>query len=135
MDAPCFVPVSIGELVDKLSILNIKLDRVHIPAQRAMVVKELGYLKPLVESHRVDAALALELRRVNETLWDVEDRLRCKEGAQSFDDDFIQLARRVYLLNDRRAEIKRAINVSANSFLTEVKSYAGCYNTPTSDSL
>jgi hypothetical protein len=135
MAVQCVVPVSIGELVDKFTILTIKLDRVRTPEQRAMVAKELGYLRPLVESHRVDSELALELRRINEALWDVEDQLRCKEGAQSFDDDFIQLARRVYLLNDRRAELKRAINVSVNSCLTEVKVYAGCYHTPTSNGL
>ncbi len=124
MDAPCYVPVSIGELIDKYTILRIKESKCVQPEQHAMVTKERSYLMPLVEAARVDVVLMTALQRVNGQLWEVEDQLRNKERLQSFDDAFIQLARSVYILNDERAAIKRAINAQSNSCLTEVKLYA-----------
>ena len=125
MDDPCYVPVSVGELVDKYTILLIKIEHVQDPSHRAMLDKELSYLRPLVDKWRahIDPESMVELSVVNQRLWDVEDQLRRKESLQAFDGAFIQLARSVYLLNDRRAEIKRQVNAQSKSCLTEVKSY------------
>lgn len=125
MDDPCYVPVSVGELVDKYTILLIKIEHVQDPNHRAMLDKELSYLRPLVDKWLayIDPENMVELSVVNQRLWDVEDQLRRKERLQEFDGAFIQLARSVYLLNDRRAEIKRQVNAQSKSCLTEVKSY------------
>jgi hypothetical protein len=121
------VPVSWGELLDKLTILEIKRDRIHRSDALANVEKEYRLLRATaLRVLGVDAITDLmnELRGVNDELWKVEDSLREHEGAQDFGSAFVALARSVYRLNDRRAAVKRRINLLLRSELVEEKSYA-----------
>lgn len=122
------VPVSWGELIDKITILEIKRDRLTNPAARANVIKEHALLSAIggqvIHGSRM-ADLVQELKRVNEELWQVEDAIREQEARQQFQSTFIQLARSVYRKNDRRAALKRQINDLLGSELIEEKSYAG----------
>ena len=122
------VPVSFGELLDKIAILQIKSERMSDPAKLANVRNELNALEATWSAHeasRVDiAALRAALKAVNEQLWVIEDDIRDKEAAQSFDAGFIELARSVYFRNDERARIKREINLALGSAYVEEKSYA-----------
>lgn len=117
------VPVSVGEVLDKISILEIKSERIDDYKKLNNVRKELAELKHAAQQHRFPA-LEMGLKQVNESLWDIEDRIRVKEKLAEFDDEFIELARAVYITNDKRAEIKREINIVAGSMLVEEKSYA-----------
>ena len=117
------VPVSVGEVLDKISILQIKSERITDGRKLANVRHELQHLTAAARDHR-HPALEAELKAVNEALWDIEDRIRVKEKLGEFDDAFIQLARAVYQTNDERARIKREINEALNSGLVEEKSYA-----------
>jgi hypothetical protein len=121
------VPVSFGELIDKLTILEIKDARIGDAARRANVRTELDLLASTWEAapaSRTDiAAERARLRAVNEALWDIEDHIRLKEKARAFDAEFIELARSVYIRNDERAAIKREINQKLGSTLVEEKSY------------
>ncbi len=123
------VPVSYGELIDKISILEIKAERIGDGAKRANVVKELAALMDTWQAHPASRVLPIddlwsELRRVNGELWDIEDRIRDKEAAGLFDDEFVELARAVYFTNDVRARLKRDLNARLGSDLVEEKSYA-----------
>ncbi|GMV28889.1 MAG: hypothetical protein AMXMBFR59_10140 [Rhodanobacteraceae bacterium] len=120
-------PISHGELIDKITILEIKVEQIADPAKLANVRKELDLLDAV---WRNDAAAATDitaerarLKAVNQALWDIEDRIRLKEKAQAFDAEFIELARAVYFQNDDRAAIKREINLKLGSQLIEEKSY------------
>ena len=121
------VPVSPGELLDKITILRIKTARILDPAKLANVRLELDLLEKIWRDSRFAAAdIARDergLQEVNERLWDIEDRIREKEAHQTFDRDFIELARAVYHSNDERAEIKKRINTALGSRLVEEKSY------------
>jgi len=119
------IDVSIGEVVDKVSILEIKLEKMKDPAKRANVEKEYAVLKKYLEEEGISTESDdyKELKKVNETLWDIEDRIRIKEQQQEFDDEFIQLARSVYLNNDERSVIKKRINLAHGSDLIEEKEY------------
>ena len=124
-DAP-LIPGSWGELLDKISILEIKAERIVAPAALANVRRELALLVSLlqpIQSHGSFGAWKAALSRVNQRLWDIEDKLRRKERDQVFDAEFIELARAVYLTNDERAEIKRTINLSLGSQIVEEKQY------------
>lgn len=120
-------PISAGELIDKITILELKAERISDPAKRANVQRELSELEALRARHRLDGldVLTADLRTVNETLWDVEDELRLLEVEQRFDARFIALARAVYQTNDRRAALKKEINLLVGSAIIEEKSYAG----------
>jgi hypothetical protein len=122
------VPVSIGELIDKITILEIKLERIADPAKRANIGAELAALRATQARHGLDGAeldaLMHSLRAVNLELWEIEDAIRVEEHHQRFGEAFIALARSVYIKNDRRAELKRRINVAFHSVLREEKSYA-----------
>ena len=123
-------PISPGEFLDKLTILEIKTERIADPAKVANVRRELELLRAGWAASPAAAAtditsLVAELKRVNETLWEIEDRIRLKEAASVFDGEFVELARAVYRTNDRRAEVKRAINLALSSDLIEEKSYKG----------
>lgn len=120
----CYVPVSIGELYDKYTILQIKEEKIANESKLVMVKKELGYLKTYVDKFNLDALLIKEMKEINEQLWDIEDKIRDKERAKEFDHDFIELARQVYITNDKRSEVKNKINLALNSELTDIKSYA-----------
>lgn len=119
--------VSIGEFLDKMTILEIKSDRIHEPASLANVRRELEGLRATwASSPYASAEIAADcsaLRAVNEKLWTLEDRLREKEASGSFDPEFIELARAVYMTNDERAEIKRRVNLRLGSALMEEKSH------------
>jgi hypothetical protein len=120
------VPVSAGELLDKVTILRVKAERID-PAKRANVVKELELLEAVAGRELPDTpelrACTEELAAVNAALWDIEDGKRECERRQDFGPAFIRLARAVYVENDRRAAIKRRINEAVGSDLVEEKSY------------
>jgi Family of unknown function (DUF6165) len=122
------VPISPGELIDKITILQIKSDRMTDPAKVANVRTELGLLQSTWQgsphaSVSIDHEWS-ELRRINEALWDIEDKIRDKERDQQFDQEFIELARAVYVTNDERASVKRTINTKLGSKIVEEKSYS-----------
>ncbi len=121
------VPVSYGELIDKITILEIKSQQITDPAKLANVRNELDLLNATwsdaAASHTDIADERARLLAVNELLWDIEDRIRLKEKAQAFDAEFIELARAVYFRNDERAAVKREINLKLGSQLVEEKSY------------
>jgi hypothetical protein len=122
------VPISPGELVDKITILEIKSQRMTDAVKLGNVRTELELLTATWRSSPyaagdVDADWRA-LRAVNEQLWDIEDRIRDKERDAAFDKDFIELARAVYVTNDERATIKKRINTRLGSTLVEEKSYA-----------
>ena len=120
------VPISVGELIDKIVILEIKSERIKNANQLANIANELGALRAVrlgdVDRARLDA-LSAELKRVNAKLWDVEDSIRECDARGDFGDDFIELARAVYRFNDERARLKKAINLESGSRLVEEKSY------------
>lgn len=121
------VPVSPGEVLDKITILEIKSERMTDPAQLANVRRELELLRETWES-AVDVdetveKLHAELRTVNEALWDIEDEIRDKEREKAFDERFVELARNVYITNDRRSRVKKALNLHLGSQIVEEKSY------------
>ena len=123
------VPVSWGELIDKISILEIKAERLRAPAALANAAHELallrGVLAELAEAPPRLTALRGELAAVNRRLWDIEDAIRRKEASATFDAGFVELARTVYRSNDERSRIKRAINELLGSDIIEEKQYAG----------
>ncbi len=121
------VPVSFGELLDKISILQIKSERMSDEAKLLNVRHELSALENTWMSHTAVGNNIVELRArlkaVNERLWTIEDDIRTKEKAQAFDEEFIRLARAVYFENDERARIKKDINLALGSSYVEEKSY------------
>ena len=121
------VPVSYGELIDKITILEIKSRQITDASKLANVRNELDLLNATWANHAASstdiAAERARLLAVNEALWDIEDRIRLKEKAQAFDAEFIELARSVYVQNDERAAVKREINVKLGSQLVEEKFY------------
>ena len=117
------IEVSIGEVLDKISILEIKKTKIKDPAKLKNINNEFTILVesfPAFNEHED----YINLCKINNTLWDIEDRLRIKEGEKSFDEEFINLARDVYLTNDKRSDIKKRINLKLGSNLVEEKSYA-----------
>ena len=122
------IPVSVGELFDKITILRIKAVRLSDAGQLANVGRELESLEAVASAVPASArleALVGQLQAINDALWDVEDGKRAHEREGRFDADFIELARRVYRENDQRAEIKREINRLTGSTLVEEKSHGG----------
>jgi len=121
------VPVSYGELLDKIAILQIKSERMSDPAKLANVRNELTAAESTWAAHPASAQdiaeLRAQLKAVNERLWVIEDDIRLKEKAQAFDAEFIKLARSVYFENDTRAKIKKDINLALGSTYVEEKSY------------
>jgi hypothetical protein len=124
---PLLVPISVGELLDKISILEIKAAAIADPAKHANVMRELAALDAVrgreVAAAPELAALYAELQAVNRRLWRIEDDIRAIERAGRFDDRFIELARSVYPNNDRRAVLKRQINELTGSEIVDEKSY------------
>ncbi len=121
------IPVSPGELLDKLTILLIKKERIAEKKKRGNIVRELGCLETVYSKQVQQSAelsqLFSELKTVNETLWDIEDDIRCCERHGDFGSGFVELARSVYKTNDRRARLKQRINELLDSELVEEKSY------------
>ena len=122
------VPISWGELFDKITILQIKLENLTSKNALENVEQELKKLQSILTQNGSKTMETIqlegELRRTNQQLWGIEDKIRDKERAKSFDDEFIQLARSVYITNDERSRIKRKINDMFGSELVEEKSYA-----------
>ena len=118
------IEVSIGEIVDKLSILQIKLENIKDESKLANVKKEFNYLYDIVFK---DLQIQLDdyqrLLNINKQLWDIEDDIRDEERAKRFEDKFIELARAVYVTNDERSRIKKDINIKYGSDFVEEKSY------------
>ena len=121
------VEISIGEFFDKVTILEIKKERISDEAKLVNVNKELDALNVLLDSlsfSRADVENEIkELKEINEKIWVIEDDIRDKEAAKEFDERFIELGRAVYFTNDRRAEVKRLINQKLGSDFVEEKSY------------
>jgi hypothetical protein len=121
------IPVSVGEIMDKITILEIKAERILDAEKLANVTAELDTLRPLVTHDALNTAsikaLVAELKDINEALWDIEDDIREREYAKDFGEAFIALARAVYVTNDKRAEVKKQINLETGSTLIEEKSY------------
>ena len=122
------IPISWGELLDKITILQIKLESLTSKDALDNVARELKELQSIFSYYcpksMKQKQLEVELKKINQQLWDIEDKIRCKEKLKSFDDEFIQLARSVYITNDERSRIKRRINEMFGSDLIEEKSYA-----------
>jgi hypothetical protein len=122
------IPISWGELFDKITILQIKLENITSKNALENVEQELKKLQSIFSQYcpKTIETTQLEgdLRQINQQLWGIEDKIRDKERNNSFDDEFIQLARSVYITNDERSRIKRKINDMFGSELVEEKSYA-----------
>ena len=122
------VEISPAELIDKLTILEIKLELIEDEGKRANVKREYSLLISAYQATIVETEplreLTSTLKRINRELWDIEDDIRAEERAKSFGARFIELARSVYRTNDRRAAVKRQINAMLNSPIPEEKSYA-----------
>jgi|TARA_B110000027_G_scaffold103615_1_gene109784 hypothetical protein len=122
------IPISWGELLDKITILQIKLENITSKNALKNIEQELKKLQSILTQYcpktMETSQLESELREINQQLWDIEDRIRDKERNHTFDDEFIQLARSVYITNDERSRIKRKINNMFGSELVEEKSYA-----------
>ena len=118
------VPISVGELIDKVSILEIKKDKLK-NLKLKNILKELSFLRAVIEKNSIliPDEIFLQLKSINLTLWDIEDKIRIKEKNKEFDNEFIELARSVYLNNDRRSETKKELNIMFNSGIIEEKSY------------
>ena len=117
-------PISVGELIDKITILEIK-QRYMTGSKLKNINKELKLLKNITQDKNLEINIDLikNLKMINEKLWEIEDNIRIKESNQEFDEEFIKLARSVYIENDKRASIKKEINKKYNSDLVEEKSY------------
>jgi hypothetical protein len=117
------IEISIGEALDKLSILGIKMEKINDEAKLDNVAKEYYMILDLVEEEMLEDELYDKLKFVNRRLWDIEDEIRVCEKHGDFNLNFIRLARAVYHRNDERAEIKRQINLKYNSNIIEEKHY------------
>ena len=118
------VPISVGELIDKITILEIKKDKLK-NLKLKNILKELSFLRAVLEKNSIliPDAIYFQLKSINLKLWDIEDKIRIKEKNKEFDNEFIELARSVYLNNDRRSETKKELNIMFNSEIIEEKSY------------
>ena len=121
------IPASIGELLDKITILEIKKNKIKESKKLIEINKELKLLNNIVKIKKLKNAniskLKNQLKKINIKLWNVEDRLRVIEGIKIFDSNFVKNARSVYKLNDKRSSIKSKINILTKSNINEVKSY------------
>jgi len=121
------IDVSFGELLDKLTILEIKFERIDDEEKIANIKRELEVLTNTWKTSGVDVASVdterIALKHINESLWDIEDAIRRQEAANSFGTEFVSLARNVYKTNDKRSEVKRLVNEKLGSTLIEEKSY------------
>jgi len=113
------IPISIGELYDKYTILQIKMKKLK-GDKLIFVQKEMEYLEPFIHLYPADYS---DLKKTNELLWEIEDMIRIKESRQEFDESFIELARSVYKTNDERYRLKTQINSLYPSDIMEMKSY------------
>lgn len=120
------IPISDGELLDKITILELKMEYIQDESKLYNVEKEYFALNSMLNALHLSTeiqTLRNELKDINRSLWDIEDRIRVKEKNKQFDEEFIELARSVYITNDERARVKREINVALKSDLIEEKQY------------
>lgn len=121
------VPVSPGEVLDKITILEIKSEKMTDPGKLANVRLELELLNGIwaesVETDKTVSRIHAQLKKINEALWEIEDDIRDKERLNEFDEEFIRLARAVYFTNDKRAAAKKELNLHLGSAIVEEKSY------------
>jgi len=121
------IPISPGELLDKITILEIKSARITSAEKKANVNNELGMLNKIwgdaVTQDTEIISMRAELKSINENLWDIEDDIRDEERGKRFSEKFIELARSVYVTNDLRADVKKRINLHLKSDIVEEKSY------------
>jgi uncharacterized protein YukE len=121
------VPVSPGEVLDKITILEIKSERINDPEKVSNVRAELALLQETwrnnIRDNETIQRLHAQLKEINEALWEIEDDIRDKERAKEFDGRFIELARAVYVTNDRRSQVKKELNLHLGSEIIEEKSY------------
>ncbi len=121
------IPISPGELLDKITILEIKSERIADPAKVANVRTELEMLSAVwneaIDTNAELDAMRAELKAINERLWEIEDDIRDEERNRRFGERFIELARAVYVTNDERAAVKKRVNLHLNSTIVEEKSY------------
>ena len=116
------IPVSLGEVIDKITILEIKAEKMS-DEKLKNINKEIYAIKNTISKLDIDQNLVEKVKKINLDLWEIEDRIRVKENLKEFDKDFISLARSVYIKNDLRASLKREINIKYNSDIIEEKSY------------
>ena len=119
------IPVAIGEIFDKYSILEIKLDKINDINKLKHVKTEMSCLEEFISKYKLPDEIYNRLKTINQLLWNIEDNIRDKEAQKEFDNEFIQLARNVYITNDQRCLVKQEINKYFNSTIYEVKSYKG----------
>lgn len=121
------IPISPGELLDKITILEIKSARIESDKKKSNVNKELNLLNTVWQESVTETSeiqsLRIEMKAINETLWDIEDDIREEERSKRFGERFIELARSVYVVNDQRGEVKKRINLYLKSDIVEEKSY------------
>ena len=117
------IEISNGEILDKITILRLKLEHIFDKEKRANIIREYDFLKEVSEKIKYSDNLYHELYLVNKALWKIEDDIRNKEKNKEFDQEFIELARSVYFTNDKRSEIKKKINLETDSEFVEEKSY------------
>ena len=117
------VPISLGELYDKFSILEIKKEKIKDNNKLQNIEKEYNELNKIIKTLNFDKELYYKLKNVNLKLWDIEDKIRIKEKNKEFDNEFIKIVRNVYYTNDERSKIKNQINLKYNSNFIEEKSY------------
>lgn len=117
------IPVSVGELYDKITILSIKREKITEVHKKSMVEKELHYLQSIEIPRYPIESLVVSLKEVNVRLWEIEDQIRDKEEKNEFDFEFIELARSVYKTNDERSKLKQEICKQTYSELMDIKSY------------
>ena len=117
------VPISIGELYDKFSILQIKLDRIEDAEKLKNIEKEIGLLRDIANDNPIDKTFWYNLLGANAHLWEQEDLIRLKESKREFDEEFTDIAKEIYHTNDRRFAIKKQINETYKSGIVEEKSY------------
>lgn len=119
------IEVSIGEIVDKLSILKIKTEFIKDEEKLNNVKKEYDYLYDIVFNEmKIEQSDFFDMVSINQKLWNIEDDIRNKEKSKEFDDEFIRFTRAVYVTNDKRAEVKKVINIKYGSLFVEEKSYS-----------
>lgn len=122
------IPISPGELLDKITILEIKAEKIDDREKLRNIETELGLLTRIWKQFSMDNSTATNLKqslkKTNLALWDIEDRIRIKEAEKIFDQEFVELARSVYQQNDKRAATKKEINKQLGSHIMEEKSYA-----------
>ena len=119
----CNISISIGELFDKYTILLLKQKNIKDELKIKNINKEIDYLKEHIDKYKIETELFNEMYNINQKLWNIENNIRNKEFKKEFDDEFINLARSVYINNDKRSLIKNKINNFFNSDINEIKEY------------